>query len=190
MSPPLLTSAPTLAPCDCPNGPPRCDTSTCVLTAEQASDAARIRRASLADIRRLVELEDLAFTSYYREHRFTEADFRRYLTNPCTLALVVVRKGELLGYILGVIRAGKLRHIARVHSVAVTSTWRRKGLGARLLRRFIREARARACTRVLLEVAAANKPGLEFFFKLRFKKVRSLPGYYGSGMDGVRMQLE
>jgi len=42
---------------------------------------------------------------------------------------------------------------------------------------------------VLLEVAEANKEGLEFFSKRGFQRIDDLPEYYGRGLDGVLMQL-
>jgi hypothetical protein len=41
----------------------------------------------------------------------------------------------------------------------------------------------------LLEVAIANKEGLDFFSKRGCQGIGDLPEYYGRALDGVLMQL-
>lgn len=154
------------------------------------TDEPQIRAATMADIDSLVRLENRVFTSYYEKHRFDAADYRYYLRDRRTIARVAVRGGVLVGYVLGVVHTGRLRHLARLHSVAVVRNLRRRGVGEHLMRVFLRAVKKRKCKRVLLEIATANKGSLEFFQGLGFKNLRTLNGYYGKGIDGVRMSVD
>ena len=123
-----------------------------------------IRPADESDIRDLVELDDECFdTYYYKETKFSEADFQAYFFRRRSILLVAVRDSCLVGYVAGTPRTSRFRSIAHLDSIAVTSTARNEGVGGRLLALFIQDAKERACQLVLLEVAEANKEGLDFF---------------------------
>jgi ribosomal-protein-alanine N-acetyltransferase len=150
----------------------------------------KIRQADISDIPGLVELDDECFdTYYYKKTKFSESDFQAYLCRSKSILLVAVRDSCLIGYIAGTLRSLRFQSIAHLDSIAVFSTDRNKGIGSRFLDLFIQEARQRACTIVSLEVAEANKEGLDFFSKHGFQKIDDLPEYYGRGLDGVLMQL-
>ncbi len=154
------------------------------------AEQVQMRTLDTDDIDELVRLENRCFTSYYRQHRFDHADFSYYLRDKRTIARAAVHNRTLVGYILGIVHTGRLRHIARLHSVAVADDFRRKKIGTRLLQQFLKVATNRRCTRALLEIAAADTHGIRFFTKLGFKKLRVLPDYYGKRIDGIRMSLE
>ena len=149
-----------------------------------------IRQANESDIRDLADLDNECFDTYYYEKtKFSELDFQAYLCRKKSLLLVAVRDSRLVGYVAGTMHTSRFRFIAHLDSIAVSSTERNKGIGSRLLDLFIKEARQRACTIVLLEVVEANKEGLDFFSKRGFQRIDDLPKYYGRGLDGVLMQL-
>ena len=149
-----------------------------------------IRQADKCDIRDLAELDDDCFdTYYYKKTKFTESDFHAYLCRRDSLLLVAVRDSCLVGYVAGTMRTSRFRSIAHLDSIAVLSTERNKGIGSRLLDLFIQGTKQLACQIVLLEVAEANKKGLDFFSKRGFQKITVLPEYYGRSLDGVLMEL-
>ena len=149
-----------------------------------------IRQANKCDIRDLAELDDECFDTYYYEKtKFTESDFQAYLCRRQSLLLVAVRDSCLVGYVSGIMHTLQFRSTAHLDSIAVSSTERNKGIGSRLLDLFIQEAKQRACRIVLLEVAKANKKGLDFFWQRGFQKIADLPKYYGRDLDGVLMEL-
>lgn len=157
---------------------------------DEARKVLEIRQANESDIHDLVDLDDECFDTYYYEKtKFSESDFRIYLCRRKSLLLVAVCDSCLVGYIAGTLRASRLRSIAHIDSIAVSSAVRNKGIGSRLLDLFIQEARQQVCEMVLLEVAEANKEGLEFFSKRGFQRIDDLPEYYGRDLDGVLMQL-
>ena len=150
----------------------------------------QIRQAETCDIRDLVDLDDECFdTYYYQKTKFGNADFQNYLSGKKSILLVAVRDSGVVGYVAGAVRTSRRRSIAHLDSIAVASTARQKGIGSQLLHLFTQEAKRRACNMITLEVATDNKEGLRFFSKRGFLKIRDLPGYYGSDLNGVLMGL-
>jgi len=149
-----------------------------------------IRQANKSDIHALADLDNECFdTYYYKKTKFSKSDFQAYLCRRKSVLLVAVCDSCLVGYVAGTLRTLRFLSIAHLDSIAVSSTARNRGVGSRLLDLFIQGANQQACQTVLLEVAEANKEGLDFFSNRGFQRIRDLPEYYGTGLDGVLMQL-
>ena len=149
-----------------------------------------IRQAKEFDIHDLADLDNECFdTYYYRNTKFSESDFRAYLRRRKSILFVAIRDSCLIGYVAGTLRTSRFRTIAHLDSIAVSSKARNEGIGGRLMDIFIQEAKQKAYRIVLLEVAEANKEGLDFFLKRGFQKISNLMEYYGGGFNGVLMQL-
>ncbi len=65
--------------------------------------------------------------------------------------------------------------------------FQRQGVGARLMQRFLQDAKKRGCRRVTLEAALAHQVGLCFFAKWGFNRPRTLKAYYSPSHDGLRL---
>ncbi len=65
------------------------------------------------------------------------------------------------------------------------SAWRRHGVGARLLAAVLWRAAEAGAARVVLEVAADNDPGRQFYAAHDFSEIGVRPGYYGGRADGI-----
>jgi ribosomal protein S18 acetylase RimI-like enzyme len=160
------------------------------LIIRKGRDVFETRQADESDIPNLVELDDECFdTYYYSKTKFSEADFRAYLSGARCILLVAARDSGLVGYVAGTIRTSRFRSIAHLDSIAVSWTARNEGVGGHLLDLFIQGAKQQACQIVLLEVAEANEDGLDFFSNRGFQRIGDLPEYYGRGLDGTLMQL-
>jgi [ribosomal protein S18]-alanine N-acetyltransferase len=146
------------------------------------------RSPRAGDINALMVVETTCFVSYYKEHRFSERQFRYYLKSPNTIATVATMGGEIVGYILGVIQHGQRRHSVRLYSIATVPSVRQRGIGRQLLRKFTRVAKQKGARRVTLEVAVENKIGRKLFAAEGFQQTRVMPDYYGKRHDGIRMQ--
>jgi ribosomal protein S18 acetylase RimI-like enzyme len=133
-------------------------------------------------------VETECFDAYYQAHRFSKRQFRYYLKNPNTIAAVASTGGDIVGYILGVMQRGRNRHITRLYSIATASRVQRRGIGRRLLRKFIRAAKQRGARHVSLEVAVENRIGRKLFEAVGFRQTRMMPNYYGKRHDGIRME--
>lgn len=146
-----------------------------------------IREIQQADIDALVKLENLCFDTYYRDHRFTHAEFEYYVRNDDAICLAAIVDSSLVGYIAGTIKYLPNQLLVSVDSIAVVDDFRRKGFGSRLLKALIRDAKRRGCECVSLVVATRNETGIEFFAEQGFKKLRTIPSYYGDDIDGFVM---
>ena len=145
-----------------------------------------IRQADKSDIPDLVGLDDECFdVYYYKKTKFTKSDFEAYFRRSKSILLVAMSKSHLVGYVAGTVGSSKGLLLAHLDSIAVSLTERNEGIGSHLLELFIQEAKQRDCEIVLLEVAEANKEGLDFFSRYGFHKISDLPKYYGRGLDGV-----
>jgi ribosomal protein S18 acetylase RimI-like enzyme len=144
-----------------------------------------VRAARESDLTELVHLEQQAFVSYYRPHRYDAEDFRRYLASADGLLLVAVDP-EMVGYIAG--RTGSPKRSGRIDSVAVARTARGRGIGRLLLRRFLQQIRREGGRAAWLEVAQRNATARSLFEATGFKPYRRLPAYYGKGADAVRLR--
>lgn len=164
--------------------------SVALCTAQTPAERITLRQISTADVEPLVVLERLSFKFYYEPHRFDANDFRHYLANNDTISQLASNGARPIGYILGkVVRRGESRS-ARIDSVAVDPSARRRGIGIRLMQFFGQEARALGCRRIWLEAASQNFNGIALFKSLGYQRYRKLPDHYGPGVDGIRMRLE
>jgi [ribosomal protein S18]-alanine N-acetyltransferase len=161
------------------------------MTRQPARRGARrtLRPARSSDVPDLTVFEARAFTGYYAAHRFSRQQFRYYLARASTVAYVVSSRGAIVGYALGIQQTGRLSHVARLLSIGVDRGYRGRGVGARLLARFLEAARKRGCRSVFLEVASSNGVALGLFSRIGFSAVESLQGHYSSAVSGTRMRL-
>ncbi len=129
-----------------------------------------IRPASLADLGRLVILEDASFTDPWTAGQLAES-----LGEAHTIGLVAEDGfGALAGYLL----ARVVLDEAEVLSVAVGSEWRRQGLGRRLLEQALEEMGAQGVLSVWLEVRPSNEGALALYHAANFVAVGRRRSYY------------
>ena len=152
--------------------------------------ALQIRGVRECDILDLVSLEKECFNTYYKEHRFNEADFVDYLRKKKAIFLVAILDSFLVGYVAGLVRTSQSQLSASLDSIAVLPKSQGSGVGDRLMHRFIEEAKQQGCKRIMLDIAAANENGIRFFSRRGFQRIRRLPTYYGKELDGILMKLD
>lgn len=103
------------------------------------------------------------------------AEFAALLADPLAFLLV---EGDA-GFLLGRAVAGE----AELLTIAVAPEARRRGLGRKLVARFLYQARLRAAERAFLEVAAGNAAALRLYHAAGFVESGRRRGYY-AGPDG------
>ncbi len=108
---------------------------------------------------------------------WTAAEFAGFLADPLSFLLV---EGDA-GFLLGRVAAGE----AELLTLAVAPEARRRGLGRKLLARFIYQARLRGAERAFLEVAADNAAARGLYLGAGFGESGRRKGYY-LGPDGTR----
>ncbi|WP_428311257.1 GNAT family N-acetyltransferase [Hydrocarboniphaga sp.] len=139
-----------------------------------------LRRATLADIDALLELEAL-----FPGDQMSRRSLRAFIANPRADFLVAEIRGELLGNLLLLSRAG--RRSARIYSVIVDPASRGLGIAQELVTAAEAAARQRRCTTVTLEVRADNAAARGLYRKLGYITDHHLPAYYDDGADGLRL---
>ena len=150
--------------------------------------ALQFRQAKESDIGDLVSLERQCFDTYYREHRFNEEDFMNYLRRKGAILLVAILNSTLIGYAAGLVKTSSSQPSATLDSIAVLPSSRKKGIGDKLMQRFLEEVKKLRCNKVTLAVAVANENGILFFTRRGFQRIRRLPAYYGKELDGILMK--
>ena len=136
------------------------------------------RRFRLSDMGRILEIERALFPrDAYDRNLFAE-----YFHTCGDLFLVLVRCGNICGYMLTCIRPRP-----EIVSIAVQPAERRKGAASLLLESTIRRLRRRQVDRLSLMVRVRNRKALKFYVKYGFVKIRVVRQYYDDATDGFLM---
>jgi [ribosomal protein S18]-alanine N-acetyltransferase len=113
-------------------------------------------------------------------------DFAGFATDPLVFLLV---EGDA-GFLLGRAVAGE----AELLTLAVAPMARRRGLGRKLVTRFLYQARLRGAERTFLEVSARNAAAMALYESAGFVRVGQRRGYYqtpgGERIDALLMARE
>jgi ribosomal-protein-alanine N-acetyltransferase len=64
------------------------------------------------------------------------------------------------------------------------------GIGSRLLLAAEGRMQASHCHSVMLEAAVDNRPALSFYKRHGYNVVKTLPGYYSNGVDGLVLKKD
>ncbi|MCU0802908.1 MAG: GNAT family N-acetyltransferase [Rhodobacteraceae bacterium] len=100
---------------------------------------------------------------------WSEASFAAFAADPLCFTLT-----EADSLLIGRVAAGE----AELLTLAVAPQNRRRGLGARLVSRFVYQARLRAADHAFLEVAANNTPAITLYTAAGFAPTGLRRGYY------------
>ncbi|MFM7334533.1 MAG: GNAT family N-acetyltransferase [Tabrizicola sp.] len=101
---------------------------------------------------------------------WSAADFSSFLADPLCFLLV---EGDA-GFLLGRAVAGE----AELLTLAVSPDARRRGLGRKLVARFLYQARLRGAEHAFLEVSAENRPAIALYESAGFGPAGRRRGYY------------
>ncbi|MFC0680774.1 ribosomal protein S18-alanine N-acetyltransferase [Lysobacter korlensis] len=144
---------------------------------------AELRPARATDLGAVIAIERAA----YPEDAWSEDAMASQLENPNTRYLVAEEGGVIVGY------AGLLAPVgaetAEVHTVTVTETHRRRGIGRRMLAELLEAAAARGAAEVFLEVRIDNPAAQDLYRSLGFEAVGVRRKYYQpEGVDALVMR--
>jgi ribosomal protein S18 acetylase RimI-like enzyme len=141
-----------------------------------------LRPGRPADIAALCAIEDRAFT----HDRLSARSFARFLRSPGRLLIVADADGAVSGYALTLFR--KRSRFARLYSLAVDPTVRRRKLGTRLLRAAEAAAFRNQRKGMRLEVKPGNRRALSLYRRFGYRILAELDGYYSDGRKALRLQ--
>jgi len=153
----------------------------------------KIRPALPGDLDRIWEIERASFGREAYDRKL----FAYYLDKCGGLFLVAARRpardgraeprGKLCGYLIACLRGGRLAGSAELVSVAIEPEVRGRGAASALLESALRRLARRGAERLNLVVRATNQPARAFYEKYGFRRLRTVPGYYEDGGDGIAM---
>ena len=137
---------------------------------------------------RLPELAALmAGSALLRRYRVTEKGARASLAKAVgagDVLLVATDGGRAVGFAWLIMNAA-LDHSAYLRLLLVASDWRSQGVGAALLDRSERAARARKRRHLVLLVTRTNRQARAFYVRHGYRHVGDLPGFVRPRIDEV-----
>ena len=151
-----------------------------------------VRKATLEDIPKVIVINRVTLPENYPEWFWHE-----HLERWGDAFFVAEVDGKVVGYVMSRVEYGapnisketlvKKGHIV---SIAVLEGYRRRGIGAALMKAAIEALRDKyGCKEVYLEVRVSNEPAIRLYEKLGFQKIRVLPMYYLDGEDAYLMAM-
>jgi ribosomal-protein-alanine N-acetyltransferase len=145
---------------------------------------------------RLLAMRDLRWWDLAAVHVIEEASFPDTAWSietfwselagvPETRRYWVIEEGDqVVGY------AGLMSVVpeADIQTIAVSSEYRDRGIGAQLLTAAMAEARDRGCRHLMLEVTSDNAPARRLYERHGFEVIAQRSNYYGQGRDALMMR--
>lgn len=139
----------------------------------------------MTEVDKMMEVMEEAFDPHFRE-AWTRRQVEDSLLTPSTYLLLANAQGEscdvheqAAGFVLARQAADEIELLL----IAVRPECRGRGLGRRLLARFLESAERRAASKVFLEMRA-NNPADEFYRKSGFEQIGVRRDYYRT-LDGT-----
>jgi ribosomal-protein-alanine N-acetyltransferase len=148
---------------------------------DSAASSPVLRSAGPEDLPLLWRLDRLCFEPGIA---YSQLQLRRFLAIPGAESVLAEADGELAGFAIGYPDSPDL---ARVVTLDVHPSFRRRGLGKRLLESLLDRLAASGATRALLEVDVRNSGAIAFYKELGFIESGRLPSYYAPGLDAFEM---
>ncbi len=143
---------------------------------------ARVRKFELADLDRILAIEQASFGSDAWDEKLFLAFYRK-----CPdLFLVATVCRHIAGYIITC--AGSRN--AELASIAVDPRDRRQGVGEAMLDHTLAELRALRVKAWWLMVETGNGSALRFYEKYGFTRDKMVKRYYGPGRNAWRMRFK
>lgn len=141
-----------------------------------------LRAATPDDIPALATLEAASFST----DQLAVRHFRRFLRcGNCTM-LVAEESGALAGYVLVLYRSNS--RAARIYSIAVSGSFRGRGIGERLLEQAEQAAHRRGSNVMRLEVRPDNRAAIGMYEKNGYRRFGMFPAFYEDGTDALRLE--
>ncbi|GBR09256.1 ribosomal protein S18-alanine N-acetyltransferase [Acetobacter oeni] len=117
--------------------------------------------------------------SFEGSERWSASAFRSFLEMPRTLSLIASQDNEPTGFILARLAGDE----AEILTLAVSRTFRRRGVAMALLRALRNRLENLNTTQLFLEVSARNEPAKALYLAADFEKIGTRPRYYADGSD-------
>lgn len=140
-----------------------------------------IRPARKEDLACLLALENICF----KEETFNNRQLEYLLLKAKSLVLVLPAEDNIIGSMIILLRDHIAR--ARIYSLNVHPSYRRRGLGSSLMDSAIGFLKERGFKKISLETGINNTAALSLYEAKGFSIDRVLRGYYKSGGDALHL---
>lgn len=134
-----------------------------------------IRKMTVEDLDKVIEIEKECFTSLYNKQQYVY----ELEDNPCAYLYVLEIENEIVGYIDYWITFDS----CQLTKIAVAKKHRRKGYASLLMDKMVEEAIAQACEAILLEVRVSNVSAQTFYEGYAFMEINRRKGYYSDTQE-------
>jgi ribosomal-protein-alanine N-acetyltransferase len=152
-----------------------------------------MREASHADVASMTAIDALCFASEDRYARGLMEDIVRgkfaveTVDRVATILVSVGGKSTGGGTVLGFITVARDRGSGLIVTLDVHPAWRRRGVGAMLLRAGEKRLTEWAVKRVILTVGRKNEGALRLYKRAGYTFFEKIPNYYESGDDALAL---
>lgn len=139
-----------------------------------------IRKTTPKDAPILAEMEKEIFPDPW-----SEKDIRSLVSTEGAMCYTAVSDEEISAYILGRIIAPE----GEIYRIATKEEYRRRGIGARLIERLMREEEKEGLETLFLEVRESNLPALSLYNSLGFEVIGKRKNYYKNPSEDAILML-
>lgn len=139
------------------------------------------------DLDAMVALDKACFAP---EFLFTRSAMRRFAEARKARVLLACAGDSLAGFVIVHLEHTAGERVAYLVTLDVAEVHRRRGVARRLLAEMLDQALAGGCLAMMLHVSAGNSAAIGFYEQHGFTRIRSVPGFYGVGLDAALYRLE
>lgn len=144
-------------------------------------ESIKVREARMDDIIKIYSIEEKSFDE---RDMYPVELLKFYLSVSPKTFLVAELYGEIIGYVIAVVRRGYIGHII---SIAVEPFFRQRGVGRMLMNRIEEILRNLGCIVLRLEVSEKNFAARYLYLHLGFLEAYTIPNYYCNGCSAIVM---
>lgn len=149
------------------------------------SGRAAIRIATLADSRKLAEIEKASFAEGYSEYLLSEEDFCSLIVSPEEVLFCYTSEAEVIGY--AHLELGPDRSSADFDSLAVSPDAQGRGVGEALFKHVEEYCRSNSISILNLRIKENNYRLLQRYHRFGYKLFEIVLDYYEDGWSALRM---
>jgi ribosomal-protein-alanine acetyltransferase len=135
----------------------------------------KIETGSIRLLDKLAEIEAQCFD----QEAFTKRQMAYLLADYNTIALTAKADGDIAGFIIAQVEIDSDRLFGHIVTINVSSTFRRMGIGTKMLNEVEQILRQKGITECHLEVREDNSAALKLYQNNGYLKIGTLEKYYG-----------
>ena len=141
-----------------------------------------IRRAIPDDAIGIEEIEELSFPDPWERK-----DIFSYICSDIGMCFSVIEDGKVIAYLIGRLIAPE----GEIYRIATHPSYRRRGIGYRLLSYATKTERGRGLENLFLEVRSGNASAISLYTSFGFERIGTRKNYYKDpNDDAVLMMLQ